>query len=730
MEFVRSVLEIVLMLFGFGMLIFVHELGHFLAAKWAGIRTEGFAVGMGPHVLSWRKGIGFCLGSSEKRRQAIVAKHMSENPASYDQRTLSQLSYEEYGRAADDAGLGETEYSLRWLPIGGFVKMLGQDDTDPNATSIDPRSYNMRPIGKRMVVVSAGVIMNIIFAAILFIIAFMAGVQFPAPVVGDVGDSMPAGKAIARNAAELGLSGADAHIMPGDRITHVNGDEADTFADVELASAFSKNGEAIELRLKRDGIDGTLIFDIVPVHSDQTGLRAIGLSRGASVTLREKPEAQIIEQLELLGLAQQGVRPGMEILTLNGEAVDTFEQVRHAARLGEGEPLEMTWGQRDPKTGELTESRLTTTLEPEPLLSGVTAIRGGEPALAIDETLIGLSPAVAIADVAKDSPNVDRLRPDDVFLRIGRLESPTMSEFLEFVSSSPSQTVDAVILRDGRELAVPVEISRQAKIGIYPYSAVFLPRIAGTIEAVQVRLEDNTTTVRDMPVRDAAIPRGSVMLGVNDRDVHDWEDLRAALRAETATAHASDESATITLRYQPATDPDVIETAAVTLSPEDVRELHALQWRIPVSSTLFEDQYVTRSAGGNPIRALAMGVEETHMMIMMTYMTIDRLFRRTVGIEQLHGPVGIIHLGTRIMDRGAMYLIFFLAAISVNLAVINFLPLPIVDGGLFLFLVYEKFKGRPPSAGFQNAAMIVGLVMLAALFLITFYNDVMRIIGG
>jgi regulator of sigma E protease len=67
--------------------------------------------------------------------------------------------------------------------------------------------------------------------------------------------------------------------------------------------------------------------------------------------------------------------------------------------------------------------------------------------------------------------------------------------------------------------------------------------------------------------------------------------------------------------------------------------------------------------------------------------------------------------------------------ISVNLAVINFLPLPIVDGGLFLFLVYEKLRGRPPSLQFQNAATIVGICLIGGLLVVTFYNDIVRILS-
>ena len=114
-------------------------------------------------------------------------------------------------------------------------------------------------------------------------------------------------------------------------------------------------------------------------------------------------------------------------------------------------------------------------------------------------------------------------------------------------------------------------------------------------------------------------------------------------------------------------------------------------------------------------------------MVVTVYLTIDRLFRGSVGVEQLRGPVGIIDLGAKILPKGLMVFIFFLGMISVNLAVLNFLPLPIVDGGLFLFLIYEKLKGRAPSVQFQNIATGVGLVLIGTVFIVTFYNDIMRL---
>jgi regulator of sigma E protease len=112
---------------------------------------------------------------------------------------------------------------------------------------------------------------------------------------------------------------------------------------------------------------------------------------------------------------------------------------------------------------------------------------------------------------------------------------------------------------------------------------------------------------------------------------------------------------------------------------------------------------------------------------MNTYLTFARLFQGTVKVEHLKGPVGIAHVGVAIADKGFVWLLFFMALISVNLAVINFLPMPIADGGHMLFLLYEQFTGRPPSVRFQNAAAICGLVILGTLFLVVTFHDVTNV---
>ena len=114
-----SLWNVILIVLGFGLLIGLHELGHFIAAKWSGIRTNAFAIGMGPVVLAWRGGIGLTVGSTKKKTISRFGKDASE---------MSDAELE-------TCGLSETEYSLRLLPIGGFVSMLGQEDDKPGAVS-------------------------------------------------------------------------------------------------------------------------------------------------------------------------------------------------------------------------------------------------------------------------------------------------------------------------------------------------------------------------------------------------------------------------------------------------------------------------------------------------------------------------------------------------------------------------------------------------------------------
>ena len=111
METLSTVIYWLEVVFGLGFVIFIHELGHFLLAKWNGVKVEKFSIGFGPTLLGFRR--------------------------------------------------GETEYVLAAIPLGGFVKMLGEGLEEEANKSTDPRSFTNKSVGARMAIISAGVIMNV-----------------------------------------------------------------------------------------------------------------------------------------------------------------------------------------------------------------------------------------------------------------------------------------------------------------------------------------------------------------------------------------------------------------------------------------------------------------------------------------------------------------------------------------------------------------------------------------
>ncbi|HWP39458.1 MAG TPA: site-2 protease family protein, partial [Tepidisphaeraceae bacterium] len=259
---------VILLVLGFGFVIFWHELGHFLAAKWAGVKVEQFAVGFGQALISWRKGLGFRLGSSRAEYEQKLRDYLRQQDATLKTpHELADASASEDLRleyAATQLGLGETEYRLNWIPLGGYVKMLGQDDMNPNATSEHPRAYNNKSIGKRMVIVSAGVIMNVILAIILFAVLFRIGFNVPPPVVGSVATGSPAQRA---------------GIQVGDRILTIDGVVQHDFTKISMNVALVEEGQTVPVTVRGvDGVQRTLKVTPQREAGDVNGFLKLGIS--------------------------------------------------------------------------------------------------------------------------------------------------------------------------------------------------------------------------------------------------------------------------------------------------------------------------------------------------------------------------------------------------------------------------------------------------------------------
>lgn len=714
-QFLGTAENLVLVMLGFGLIVFLHELGHFIAARWAGIRVLAFAVGFGPALFSYRKGMGIQGGSSE---------------AGYNERLRAEREGLQH---TDIHAVSPTEYRFNILPLGGYVKMLGQDDVNPLAVSDAPDSYQNCKPWKRMVVISAGVIVNVITAAGLFILVFMVGLKTEPAKVGGATPGSPAATAIASNAAKAGVT--EPGLRPGDELVSVDGKKPNSFNDLVLSTAMAERGHALALVVKRPGISDELQFSIKPTTGPQTGLLELGVEPSRSGTVLQAPTDDAKSAFaELMAKGHlEAVEPGMKLVRVGSNTSGPDGNVlEEAIRRSGGQPVEAEFVS---DAGKHAVVHLT----PRPQMMVDFAPRA-DGVMSPVEHLLGITPVMSVAQpevpAKDDAAHKVGLEYGDIFARIGDTEFPSPAQGMAELKAHRSSTVDIVVLRksaDGalHEVSLPkVPVNRKGQVGFY----IGRKPDYGLLVALPSPLRHPGATDNFTPgAAKVILSPGTRILTAGGTSVSDMPELRAALLTATRDAAAKHEGATVTLTLQRPVNgsnwsASPVESLDWAISAADVGALHALSWESPEISVPFEPETFVRIAEG-PVDAVRIGIAETHRVMMTTYITFARLAEGTVKVEHLKGPVGIAHLGTLVAGRGFIWLLFFMGLISINLAVINFLPLPIVDGGQFLFLVYEQLRGKPVPPGFQNAVTMAGLVLIGCVFLVVTYNDITNLLG-
>ena len=173
------------------------------------------------------------------------------------------------------------------------------------------------------------------------------------------------------------------------------------------------------------------------------------------------------------------------------------------------------------------------------------------------------------------------------------------------------------------------------------------------------------------------------------------------------------------------------EQLTATLTPtfsdeENQLNLHGLGWKLSLDGLALAVPSVP-IPNYNVITAVGEGVQTNWLIFEMVVKVLKRLVTREVKTKHLTGPIGIVDATRRVVEFGLRSLLFFVGFISVNLAIVNLLPIPIADGGQILFFTLEKLRGRPLSIRKQMINQQVSIVLLAGLFLyITFY-DILRV---
>jgi regulator of sigma E protease len=132
----------------------------------------------------------------------------------------------------------------------------------------------------------------------------------------------------------------------------------------------------------------------------------------------------------------------------------------------------------------------------------------------------------------------------------------------------------------------------------------------------------------------------------------------------------------------------------------------------------------------NPIQAVGQAFAQTYKITELTVVSVAKIIQGSISAKNLGGPIMIAEMAGQQAKQGPMNLMFFIALISINLAILNFLPIPVLDGGHLLFFLLEAIRGRPVSIRIREISQQAGMFILLLLMILVFYNDITRIIAG
>ncbi len=646
---------------GFGAVIMVHEFGHFIVAKLSGIKVEAFSIGF-PPVLAGIQRIE--NGWRVRILPEILRKEGAEE---------GQFGF----TIPASCKAGETEYRIGLIPIGGFVKMLGQEDVGAAKSTDDPRSYMNKPVGTRMAVITAGVTFNVISALIVFMAVFLIGIELQPAMVGDVIPDSPA--------AKVGLTAGDEIIAIGDKTKNID------FSDIAMAAALSDKDEEIPMKIRHsDGSEEE--YKLVAERLSNVPMKGFGIIAPRTLKIAKVSDAEALyKELELQG--------GDKVVGVDGKIVEDYGQLEEIVR-NTFAPQVALQVQRE---GEALP------VEVQVPLSLSAARREVEGKYDLSQ-ICSMVPRLKITEVLNEEDDGLKLAKGDIILAGGGIENPTYQEFREVTTQHKDKEMEVRVLRsepNGVEKAVTIKVipkedkaEKRVMVGI----AVSLDA-AHPVAATTVNAEGGVAAL--------AIPRGAIVTAVNGAAVANFYDIIREIKQNRGRR--------ITVSYR-VNEQETGEASVDTAAIENLVTVES----VFAKTVPFEELKKLYKAAG-PMAAVEMGYKKTIDFIASTYVTLKRLVSGLVSPKELMGPVGIVTVSYRIVaEQPMIYYVYFLGLISAAIAVFNFLPLPPLDGGHIVLLTIEKIKGSALSERTMGIIAYAGWVLIGTFFLYVTFNDVVR----
>jgi regulator of sigma E protease len=553
-SFTKQVIEtymsgVLLSIVGFlvmiGLLIFIHELGHFLVAKLFGVYVEVFSIGLVGSIVSFR--------------------------------------------------WGETEYRLGWLPLGGYVKMLGEGDSIRVPEELQPRAFANKPLWQRSLVVLAGPLANLFVLPIMaLVVLFGAQTNELSTVIGTVMPNRPA---------------QQAGLLPGDTILSVDGHETRYFYEL-LSLIGNAHGRKVKLKIQR----GKRVFDVSlkPVTHVQYDLLNTPQKRGiiGIIAAHRRPEIGISSRS---GPAYRaGLRTWDVVTAVDGKAITRWEQLVALLHKAPGTRHKLTIKRPVYFQGTLMEHR--TYLPPQTIwyqankrADGTYDYGFGSSEMVVRKVL----PGTPLHKVG--------VRPGDRMVKLAGKPLKIHSDFS----------------------AVPRKKDRK-------YTVTFMRN--GKL-----------------------VTRTFLLKPVAWTDQFNQTHRRLMLGAELSAPYERGTLVSINGRFR---------------------------------------------------HALTRAVDETWRLNVLIVRAVGTLFSRDFKTESIGGPIMIFQIAKRAVKRGWEVFIRHMVLISINLGLLNLLPIPVLDGGHLMFFLFEGVTRKPVPPRIRNAMLLVGFAILLMLMMLAFRNDI------
>jgi regulator of sigma E protease len=825
-----GMLYIVIAGLGLGLVIFIHELGHFAVAKWCDVYVETFSIGFGPALpgCRWKR--------------------------------------------------GETVYLIALFPLGGYVKMLGEGETGEadEEEEKNPRSYKNKPVWQRMLIISAGVIMNVILAFICFIGVYSHGKQRDAGISGPIEAGGPGW--------QKGLSFGSVLIQIGNRVA--TPERPLYFTDLKQVVVNTSKGEKVKLvydvyQYDENGkVVGSPVrheTEVEPRKDDNDLMPMIGLAQYSSLTTL--PPAAASEGIKMSAQPDSAAaaarlafdfHPGDRIVATSTDP-DKLEELTEVPKENSTFQLAQRWQRLAGKDMKVRIRRKNgkeemLTLKPGKFEFGDTVIATTDP-----------EDPDKVTDIPPDPRNPENAKTSDPtrikgdYYEFQRRQRLLAGQFMTFrVRRASGKVVDLVVppsyyrlvgpgvrmrmgqvaalrddsagvkagLRPGDILASVVLTAGPEKRGflfaepgqkVAPQEEVVDPvrlpfvlrrwvdehkgqsvkatftvvrdkdtRVQETLPAVSwddnprwrfdveqplgvrspVALPELGVSYRVQAIVEEAGPRaaglekGDVIkaLRLGDAPEPTWLMVNAttvylalaAVMVLLVVAFATTRHQKflvgvlvtlvcaglvwfMTSRSDRWTDLETDGWARVALldlqSPQKaavkVERGHAIQevalsmeadptWP-RVDRGVYFDRDTRMQVAANLPDAVVLGLQDTSSGILEVYQHLRGMITTRISYKNVGGPLTIGVVAYKAAGIGFFEFLFFIGMISVNLAVINFLPIPFLDGGHFVFLLWEGIFRRPVPESVQNAFNLGGVLLLLTLMVVVISLDVMRL---